>query len=63
MACVFFHPDFTVGTGFSPVLPPEGRSRTCSFILRSKIQMNLPAHDKEYHRQWGISPRPEDLAL
>jgi hypothetical protein len=62
--CVFFHPDFTVGTGFTPVLL---LSQLADF---SPVPLHPPRHlcpefagIRKLHRQWGISPRPEDLYL
>ena len=43
---IFSHPDFTVGTGFSPVQPAFGRVADCV--------------TKVTHRRYGISPNPED---
>ncbi len=40
----FFHPDYTVGIGLSPIRPCGSRTRH-----------STAAH----HRRWGLTPRPE----
>jgi hypothetical protein len=48
---IFFHPDYTVGTGFSPV---RAFARGLAGLLHLFPQ-NFPDH-----RRWGLAPRPED---
>jgi hypothetical protein len=43
----FFHPDYTVGPGVSPVSCGRNRSRACRVT----------------YRRWGIPPRPEGVQL
>jgi len=49
---VFFHPDYTVGSGIGPDLLtfPEKREALAGSCLRT-------------YRRWGIAPRPEDVCV
>jgi len=48
-AHIFFHPDYTVGLGFSP-----------SLLTLLAQALAGSAHCRPY-RRWGIAPRPEDV--
>ena len=41
----FFHPDYTVGTGFAPVLPFGSRTRGCSPITAGGESHPAPKND------------------
>jgi hypothetical protein len=49
MTHIFFHPDYTVGPGFSPGL------------LTLQPQALAGSATSWPYRRWGISPRPEDV--
>jgi hypothetical protein len=56
---VFFHPDYTVGSGIGPdLLTLDSRTRTaCRFDDPSARGL---VRERTY-RRWGIAPRPEDV--
>ena len=45
---IFFHPDYTVGIGISPIQRQSARGLSDCAVRHA-------------HRRWGITPRPEDL--
>lgn len=50
-AHIFFHPDYTVGPGFSPGL--------LTLLLQALAGSTLFGS----YRRWGIAPRPEDVLV
>ncbi|CEJ49379.1 hypothetical protein XAB3213_730016 [Xanthomonas citri pv. bilvae] len=58
---VFFHPDYTVGSGIGPdllTLRSRGLALIRSTLECKRSRARMLAHA---YRRWGIAPRPEDV--
>jgi len=51
----FFHPDYTVGIGISPIQPGTPSNTLPPYNAPGSRTLDTNA----LHRRWGIAPRPE----